>query len=96
MLGYDAVRWSATRHTFRYADDGGLDIDLALCERHDAFAYTPIARIYPELDERYPDAKLILTFPDIDAWLASFADQLRAGGFPRVCTSASTAPIATT
>uniref|UniRef100_UPI0025CDDBBF sulfotransferase n=1 Tax=uncultured Thiohalocapsa sp. TaxID=768990 RepID=UPI0025CDDBBF len=37
-------------------------------------------RIYPQLDERYPDAKFILTLRDEDAWLASFADQFATGG----------------
>ncbi|WP_295888478.1 sulfotransferase, partial [uncultured Thiohalocapsa sp.] len=69
ILGYDAVHWYATKHAFRYTDDGGIDIDWDFFERHDAFADTPIARIYPQLDERYPDAKFILTLRDEDAWL---------------------------
>ena len=75
ILGFDAVHWYATKHAFRYTPDGGIDIDWDFFERHDAFADTPIARIYPQLDERYPDAKFILTVRDIDAWLESFADQ---------------------
>jgi hypothetical protein len=73
------VHWYATKHAFRYTE-GGIDIDWDFFERHDAFADTPIARIYPELDERYPDAKFILTLRDPDAWLRSFADQFAAGG----------------
>ncbi|MBK1631361.1 hypothetical protein CKO31_11540 [Thiohalocapsa halophila] len=80
ILGFDAVHWYATKHAFRYTADGGIDIDWDFFERHDAFADTPIARIYPQLDERYPDAKFILTVRDIDAWLESFADQFAAGG----------------
>ena len=83
ILGYDAVHWYATRLAFRYVDDetcDGIDIDWSFFERHDAFADTPIARIYPRLDERYPDAKFILTLRDADAWLASFADQFARGG----------------
>ena len=78
ILGFDAVHWYATKHAFRYTDDGGIDIDWDFFERHDAFADTPIARIYPQLDERYPDAKFILTVRDTEAWLESFADQFAA------------------
>jgi hypothetical protein len=80
ILGFDAVHWYATKHAFRYTADGGIDIDWQFFERHDAFADTPIARIYPQLDERYPDAKFILSIRDIDAWLESFADQFAHGG----------------
>jgi hypothetical protein len=79
ILGFDAVHWYATKHAFRYTD-AGLDIDWDFFERHDAFADTPIARIYPQLDSRYPDARFILTLRDPDAWLASFRDQFAAGG----------------
>ncbi len=83
ILGYDAVHWYATKQAFRYTNDdrgGGIDIDWDFFERHDAFADTPIARIYPQLDDHYPDAKFILTLRDIDAWLDSFADQFAEGG----------------
>ncbi|WP_462329690.1 sulfotransferase family protein [Thiohalocapsa halophila] len=80
ILGFDAVHWYATKHAFRYTADGGIDIDWDFFERHDAFADTPIARIYPQLDERYPDAKFILTQRNIDAWVTSFADQFAGGG----------------
>lgn len=80
ILGFDAVHWYATKHAFRYTADGGIDIDWDFFERHDAFADTPIARVYPLLDERYPDAKFILTERNVDAWLTSFADQFAGGG----------------
>jgi hypothetical protein len=79
ILGFDAVHWYATKHAFRYTD-AGIDIDWDFFERHDAFADTPIARLYPELDARYPDARFILTLRDPDAWLVSFRDQFAAGG----------------
>jgi hypothetical protein len=79
ILGLDAVHWHATKHAFRYTDDG-IAIDWALIERHDAFADTPIARIYPELDRHYPGARFILTLRDPERWLRSFADQFAAGG----------------
>jgi hypothetical protein len=78
-LGYDAVHWYATKYAFRYCDTG-IDIDWSLFDSHDAFADTPIARIYPQLDARYPDARFILTLRDVDAWLNSFADQFNGGG----------------
>ena len=87
LLGLDAVHWYATKHAFRYterggdqaeAGDGGIEIDWTLFERHDAFADTPIARIYPQLDARYPDARFILTLRDPQHWLKSFADQFAA------------------
>ena len=88
LLGFDAVHWHATKHAFRYIDrggdaledgDDGIAIDWTLFERHDAFADTPIARIYPQLDTRYPDARFILTLRDPQRWLRSFADQFAAG-----------------
>jgi hypothetical protein len=79
LLGLDAVHWYATRDAFVY-DGDRLRIDWDLFERHDAFADTPIARIYPELDARYPGARFILTGRDTAAWLRSFADQFAAGG----------------
>ena len=60
--------------------DNGIEIDWALFERHDAFADTPIARIYPQLAVRYPDARFILTVRDPERWLTSFADQFATGG----------------
>ena len=60
-----------------------IEIDWALFERHDAFADTPIARIYQQLDARYPDARFILTLRDPQRWLKSFADQFAAGGLDR-------------
>lgn len=79
MLGLDAVHWHATKHAFRYTDHG-IAIDWPLFDRHDAFADTPIARIYPELDRRYPGARFILTLRDPERWLRSFADQFAGGG----------------
>lgn len=80
LLGYDAVHWHATRHAFRYGEDGSPQIDWAFFEQHDAFADTPIARIYPDLDARYPGARFILTQREPQRWLRSFADQFAAGG----------------
>ncbi|ESQ13633.1 MAG TPA: hypothetical protein DDY14_05730 [Chromatiaceae bacterium] len=92
VLGLDAVHWYATKHAFRYlefnaqsdsasiAEEAEIDIDWALFERHDAFADTPIARIYTALDDRFPDARFILTLRDPERWLKSFADQFAAGG----------------
>jgi len=79
LLGFDAVHWYATRNAFVYTDHG-IAVDWALFERHDAFADTPIARLYPELDARYPGSRFILTLRDPQAWLRSFADQFAEGG----------------
>jgi hypothetical protein len=79
ILGCDAVHWYATKRAFRYIDEG-VDIDWDFFEQHDAFADTPIARIYRQLDARYPHARFILTLRDPDAWLASFKDQFAPGG----------------
>lgn len=79
ILGLDAVHWHATRNAFRYTEQG-IDIDWDLFERHDAFADTPIARIFPTLDRHYPGARFILTRRDPERWLHSFADQFAAGG----------------
>lgn len=79
MLGFDAVHWYATRHAFRYVDGGSIDVDWGLFEQHDAFADTPIARIFPLLDARYPGSRFILTVREPERWIRSFAAQFQAG-----------------
>lgn len=79
LLGYDAVHWGVTKSAFKWTADGPV-VDWALFERHDAFADTPIARIYPLLDARYPGARFILTLREPTHWLRSFADQFKGGG----------------
>jgi hypothetical protein len=74
MLGLDAVHWAATRRAFRYTKRG-IKINWAFFERHDVFSDTPIARLYPQLDDRFANAKFILTLRDPDTWLESFDAQ---------------------
>ena len=77
ILGYDAVHWNFTSRAFRYTK-GGIEIDWAFFDRHDAYSDTPIARIYQQLDARFPDAKFILTLRDPETWLDSFAAQFKS------------------
>ena len=57
-LGFDAVHWHLTRHAYRY-EGAGVAINWPLFERYDAFADTPVARIFRELDAAYLHARFI-------------------------------------
>ena len=78
ILGYRAVHWHYTRNVFVYRN-GGIEIDYDKFADHDAFADTPIARIYPELDRRFPGSRFILTVRDGARWLESFRSQFENG-----------------
>lgn len=78
ILGYKAAHWHYTRHLFRYTDNG-IEINFDKFEDYDAFADTPIARIYPDLDMKYPGSKFILTVRDVSRWEKSFRDQFGNG-----------------
>ncbi|MCF7989234.1 MAG: hypothetical protein K9M02_02205 [Thiohalocapsa sp.] len=78
-LGFDAVHWHVTRHALRYGGSG-IDINWPLLERHDAFADTPMARIFRELDAGYSDARFILSVRDPRRWLSSFEARFGIGG----------------
>ncbi len=70
ILGYRAKHWNYTITIIEYVD-GKLTVDYSKVDKFDAFTDTPIARIYKELDIRYPDSKFILTVRDINTWLYS-------------------------
>ena len=74
ILGFKAVHWRDTRHMIHYTDNG-LEIDFDKFDNYDAFADTPIARIYQELDVKYPGSKFILTVRDVSSWAQSFKNQ---------------------
>jgi len=78
ILGFKAVHWHYTRKVFDY-HDGGIKIHFDKFLDYDAFADTPIARIYPELDKRFPDSKFILTIRDGSKWVESFRSQFENG-----------------
>jgi len=42
-----------------------------LIDKYEAFADSPIARFYKELDERYPRSKFVLTVREMEPWLDS-------------------------
>lgn len=78
ILGYKAVHWHYTRKVFSYRD-GSIKIHYNKFLDYDAFADTPIARIYPELDKRFPGSKFILTTRDESSWAKSFRSQFENG-----------------
>jgi hypothetical protein len=78
ILGFRAVHWHYTRKVFDYHDDG-IKIHYDKFIDYDAFADTPIARIYPELDKRFPGSKFILTIRDGSKWAESFRSQFENG-----------------
>lgn len=78
MLGYKAVHWHYTKGVFDYHGDD-IHIHYEKFTDYDAFADTPIARIYKELDKKYPGSKFILTLRDRSKWLESFRSQFENG-----------------
>lgn len=75
MLGYRTVDNMGAK-VYRPGDISCLDIDTI--NDNDAFTDTPIPSFYPQLDQRYPGSKFILTVRDIDAWLKSSRKQFNA------------------
>lgn len=67
--------------TFRHMRDAGLegwfqgDFSKDYLTEWDAVTDNPISVFYPQLDERYPGSKFILTLRERDAWLASTKKQ---------------------
>jgi hypothetical protein len=49
----------------------GIAVHHDRVESYDALTDTPVPAIYPQLDERFPGAKFVLTYRDVDTWLAS-------------------------
>lgn len=78
IIGFRAAHWNYTRYVFQYTDNG-IEIDFEKFREHDAFADTPIARIYPELDREFPGSKFILTVRDVSRWEKSFSNQFGKG-----------------
>jgi hypothetical protein len=78
ILGFKAKHWHYTKKVFDYTDDG-IKIYFDKFSRYDAFADTPIARIYPELDRHFPGSKFILTVRDEERWAESFRSQFERG-----------------
>lgn len=78
ILGFRAVHWHYTRNVFDYHGDG-IKIYYDKFIYYDAFADTPIARIYPELDKRFPGSRFILTIRDISKWAESYRNQFENG-----------------
>jgi hypothetical protein len=78
LLGFSAVHWHYTKKVFGY-NENGINIDFDKFIGHDAFLDTPIARIYQELDRRFPGSKFILTVRDDLKWAESFRNQFEKG-----------------
>ena len=56
--------------------DGEEDISMELSKKFDAFTHTPLASVYKELDQRFPNSKFILTVrKDRENWLNSCEQQ---------------------
>ncbi len=67
LLGLDSAPSSVALMTL--LDDPGADVGLL--DRHDAFTDNPVPFLYRVLDERFPDARFVLTTRQRDDWLAS-------------------------
>ncbi|MBN1689046.1 MAG: hypothetical protein JW893_08105 [Candidatus Omnitrophica bacterium] len=70
MLGYKAVHYTTTVKLLSYTGSG-LEINYDISDQFDALVDTPVTRIYPELDRRYPNSKFILTVREMKGWLRS-------------------------
>ncbi|MGE0790477.1 MAG: sulfotransferase family protein [Sandaracinaceae bacterium] len=69
VLGVDTVHYPIDADSFRAMATGKLDFQLM--ESFDGITDIATVPYYPDLAERYPDAKFILTHRDEDAWLRS-------------------------
>ncbi len=59
----------------RYLHGDLASIDADLLDKYDALTDTPVPSFYRQLDERFPDAKFILTVRDKEGWLRSCKKQ---------------------
>jgi len=89
ILGYKAVHYGYTRKIIRY-QSGKLRIDFGKLDDYDAFTDIPIARIYKQLDARYPGSKFILTIRDMNSWLGSCKRKFKDWPHPELKNKEST------
>jgi len=71
ILGYRAVHWQETHRMISYCGAEPV-VHYEQFETRDAFTDTPIARVYPRLDSRFPGSRFILTVRDEQEWADSF------------------------
>jgi hypothetical protein len=72
FLGYRTAHYTEHKSELRGLNTwfaGDFDTDSLVA--HDAAVDLPIPIFYPELDERYPGSKFVLTVRDVDSWIAS-------------------------
>lgn len=58
------------------------ELAFAAVERFDAFQDNPWPLLYPELDERYPGSRFVLTLRDTEAWISSLKRHFGTGETP--------------
>lgn len=69
--------------TFRHMKALGLedwfkgDFTKDYLQEYDAVTDAPLTTMYPELDERYPNSRFILTLRPVESWLVSIEKQFR-------------------
>lgn len=66
----------------RRVERGDVDALWDIADRYDSFEDHPWPGLYRELDERYPDAKFVLTVRrDSETWFRSLANHAKRRGF---------------
>lgn len=70
LLGYRSATFG---HMRKLGMDSWLQGDFArdYFSDYDAVTDLPVGILYPQLDQRYPGSKFILTVRDVDSWLSS-------------------------
>lgn len=74
LLGLRACHWPHDRVTQQELIDyhnGQSCFRLSVAEQYDAVTDTPVASVFRELSEVYPDSRFVLTIRDKESWLRS-------------------------
>jgi len=72
MLGFKTKDYPGVT---RYSAGDLASVDAELLNEYDALTDTPIPSLYRQLDEKFPDARFILTVRDREGWLRSCKKQ---------------------
>lgn len=76
VLGYDHFGWR--KGLFERVHAGHLDEAFAIADRHESFDDWPWPALYREMDDRFPDARFVLTVRrDSAGWFDSLAAHAR-------------------
>lgn len=75
VLGVDTIHYPIDEDSFRAVATGKLD--FSLLRAFDGVTDITVSPYFAQLDEKYPDAKFVLTVRDEETWLPSCANHWR-------------------